>query len=71
VGLGARVAGVVRCEDARLEGHVTGVLRVRGVADIVPGARCEAELVAGRTWRDGAFLEPQPPVPVETGAPSP
>jgi cytoskeletal protein CcmA (bactofilin family) len=63
---GAKLAGVVRCDDVRLEGHVVGMFHVNGVADIGPVARCDAELVAGRVWRDGTFTQ-QPPA--ETAAP--
>ncbi|HUT97666.1 MAG TPA: polymer-forming cytoskeletal protein [bacterium] len=57
---GAKLAGVVRCDDVRLEGHVVGMFHVNGVADIGPVARCDAELVAGRVWRDGSFTQPSP-----------
>jgi len=63
---GAKLAGVVRCDDARLEGHIVGMFHVNGVADIGPVARCDAELIAGRIWRDGSFT---PQAPVETAAP--
>ncbi len=63
----AKLAGVVRCDDVRLEGRVIGMLHVRGVADIGPMARCDAELIAERIWRNGAFKEPAGPEPVETG----
>lgn len=64
---GAKLAGVVRCDDVRLEGRVIGMLHVRGVADISPLARCDAELIAQRIWRNGSFSEPARPKPVETG----
>jgi len=57
---GAKLAGVVRCDDVRLEGHVVGMFHVNGVADIGPVARCDAELVAGRIWRDGSFTQALP-----------
>ncbi|MCK4593503.1 polymer-forming cytoskeletal protein [bacterium] len=63
---GAKLAGVIRCDDVRLEGRVIGMLHVRGVADISPAARCDAELIAERIWRDGSFNEPARPEPVET-----
>ncbi|OGD78956.1 MAG: hypothetical protein A2Y64_01360 [Candidatus Coatesbacteria bacterium RBG_13_66_14] len=55
---GAKLAGVVRCDDVRLEGHVVGMFHVNGVADIGPVARCDAELIAGRIWRGGSFTRP-------------
>lgn len=64
---GAKLAGVVRCDDVRLEGRVIGMLHVSGVADIGPMARCDAELIAERIWRNGAFNEPTKPEPVENG----
>ncbi len=64
---GAKLAGVVRCNDVRLEGRVIGMLHVRGVADISPVARCDAELIAERIWRNGSFNVPAQPKPVETG----
>lgn len=64
---GAKLAGVIRCDDIRLEGRVIGMLHVRGVADIGPMARCDAELIAERIWRNGTFNEPTKPEPVETG----
>jgi len=57
---GAKLAGVVRCDDVRLDGHVVGMFHVNGVADIGPVARCDAELVAGRIWRNGSFTQPSP-----------
>jgi cytoskeletal protein CcmA (bactofilin family) len=57
---GAKLAGVVRCDDVRLEGHAVGMFHVNGVADIGPVARCDAELVAGRIWRNGSFTKPSP-----------
>jgi cytoskeletal protein CcmA (bactofilin family) len=63
---GAKLAGVVRCDDVRLDGHVVGMFHVRGVADIGPVARCDAELVAGRVWRNGSFTQQ---APEKAGAP--
>jgi cytoskeletal protein CcmA (bactofilin family) len=57
---GAKLAGVVRCDDVRLEGHAVGMFHVNGVADIGPVARCDAEMVAGRIWRNGSFTQPAP-----------
>jgi cytoskeletal protein CcmA (bactofilin family) len=57
---GAKLAGVVRCDDVRLDGHAVGMFHVNGVADIGPVARCDAELVAGRIWRNGSFTQPSP-----------
>jgi cytoskeletal protein CcmA (bactofilin family) len=68
---GAKLAGVVRCDDARLEGRIVGMVHVRNVADVSPVARCDAELVAERVWRNGSFDKPVRPEPSEIDVSNP